>query len=48
MSKSKRRKGKAMQRNLVAKHARQFNKASIQKDKKRSAKAGYQKHKGEV
>lgn len=34
------------QRNLVAKHARSFNKASIQKDKKKSLKKGYVKHKG--
>lgn len=34
------------QRNFVAKHARKFNKATIQKDKKKSLKKGYVKHKG--
>ena len=31
--------------NLVAKHARQFNKAAVFKDKKKAAKKGYAKHK---
>ncbi len=32
-------------RNLVAKHARTFNKATVHRDKKKSAKRGYEKHK---
>jgi len=32
--------------NLVAKHARKFNKASVHKDKKKESKKGYTKHKG--
>ena len=31
-------------RNLVAKHARQFNKAATFVDRKRAAKKGYTKH----
>lgn len=31
--------------NLVAKHARTFNKATVQADKKKKSKKGYQKHK---
>lgn len=31
--------------NFVAKHARKFNKAAIHKDKKKSLKKGYTKHK---
>ena len=34
-------------RNPVAKHARKFNRAAVMTDRKQSAKAGYQKHKGE-
>ena len=33
-------------KNLVAKYARSFNKASVQKDRKKDSKRGYQKHKG--
>ena len=32
-------------RNPVAKHSRQFNRAAIQRDRKKAAKRGYQKHK---
>lgn len=32
-------------RNYVAKHARQFNKAAVFTDRKRAAKKGYSKHK---
>ena len=35
------------QRNLVAKHARTFNKATVQRDRKVDQKKGYTKHKGE-
>ena len=31
-------------RNPVAKHSRRFNKASLQRDRKKDAKRGYQKH----
>ena len=31
--------------NLVAKHARQFNKAAVYRDRKKAAKKGYTKHK---
>ena len=34
-------------RNLVAKHAREFNKAHIFVDRKHKARRGYRKHKGE-
>lgn len=34
-------------RNPVAKYARQFNKSSVQADRKKASKAGYQKHKGQ-
>ena len=33
------------QRNPVARHCRQFNKAAVQKDRKKAAKRGYRKHK---
>lgn len=33
-------------RNPVAKHARTFNKATVQADKKKMIKKGYTKHKG--
>lgn len=33
-------------RNLVAKHARKFNKAAKHKDRKKAVKRGYVKHKG--
>jgi hypothetical protein len=33
------------QRNPVARHCRQFNKATVQRDKKKAAKRGYRKHK---
>lgn len=32
-------------RNFVAKHARTFNKATVHRDKKKSTKRGYTKHK---
>ena len=32
--------------NLVAKHARKFNKAVTMADRKRAAKRGYRKHRG--
>lgn len=32
------------QRNLVAKHARTYNKAATHKDRKRALKRGYTKH----
>ena len=31
--------------NLVAKHARKFNKASVMTNRKRARKSGYEKHK---
>lgn len=34
------------QRNFVAKHATQFNRANVQIDRKKAAKRGAQKHKG--
>ena len=34
------------QRNLVAKHSRQFNKAHVMTDRKKAAKRGYRKHRG--
>ena len=33
------------QHNLVAKHARQYNKAAVQVDRKKAAKRGHVKHK---
>lgn len=33
------------QNNLVAKHCRTFNKATVQKDRKKASKKGYSKHK---
>jgi hypothetical protein len=33
--------------NLVAKHARTYNKSAIHVDRKRAAKRGYRKHKGQ-
>jgi len=33
--------------NLVAKHARTFNKANVMVDKKKRKKKGYTKHKGD-
>jgi hypothetical protein len=32
--------------NPVAKHAREFNKATVQVDRKKASKRGYVKHKG--
>jgi hypothetical protein len=32
--------------NFVAKHARTFNKATVQRDRKKAAKRGDRKHKG--
>lgn len=34
--------------NLVAKHARTFNKAHVHKDRKKAAKRGHSKHKNRV
>lgn len=34
------------QNNFVAKHANDFNKAQVHVDRKKSAKRGYEKHKG--
>ena len=34
------------QRNLVAKHARKFNRCATHRDRKRAMKRGYRKHKG--
>ena len=31
--------------NFVAKHARKFNKATVQRDRKKAVKSGYKKHK---
>lgn len=36
---------KSLPQNFVAKHARTFNKSSIEDDKKKKIKKGYQKHK---
>jgi hypothetical protein len=33
------------ERNIVAKHARRFNKAVVMIDRKKAAKRGYRKHK---
>lgn len=33
--------------NLVAKHARTYNKAHVHKDRKKASKRGYRKHKGQ-
>ena len=41
------RKNKRVQKNIVAKYAREFNKATVQKDRKKESKKGYRKHKGE-
>ena len=35
------------QKNLVAKHARQFNKAAVHLDRKKALKRGVRKHKGD-
>lgn len=32
--------------NPVAKHCRTYNKATVQKDRKKASKKGYRKHKG--
>jgi cytochrome c-type biogenesis protein CcmE len=34
--------------NLVAKHARTYNKAHVFKDRKKASKRGYRKHKGRM
>lgn len=34
-----------MVKNLVHKHARKFNRATVQKDRKKALKKGYRKHK---
>ena len=33
--------------NLVAKHARKFNKAHVMQDRKKAAKRGHRKHRGQ-
>jgi hypothetical protein len=40
-------KARRRRRNLVAKYAKRFNKAHVFKDRKKSLKAGYSKHKKE-
>jgi uncharacterized protein YycO len=40
-------KQKGKRRNLVAKYAKRFNKVHVFKDRKKSLKAGYSKHKKE-
>lgn len=35
-----------MNRNLVAKHARTYNKATVEDNRKKKEKRGYSKHKG--
>lgn len=42
---SKKDKGRPQINNLVAKHANEFNKATVFDDKKKSKKKGYMKHK---
>jgi len=37
-----------MTKNLVAKHARKFNKTNIMEDRKKKLKKGYTKHKGDT
>lgn len=39
------RKLETIMNNLVAKHARTYNKAHVMKDRKKAAKRGYSKHK---
>lgn len=34
-------------RNYVAKYSKEFNRATVQTDKKKNLKKGYEKHKGE-
>ena len=34
--------------NLVAKHARKYNKAAVHTDRKKASKRGYRKHKGRL
>ena len=36
-----------MKGNYVAKHARTYNKAKVEEDRKKNMKKGYQKHRGE-
>jgi len=38
----------SMPTNLVAKHAKKFNKAAVHQDRKKSLKKGYRKHRGEA
>jgi len=40
--------GKMNRNNLVAKHARTYNKAHVMVDRKKAAKRGYRKHRGNV
>lgn len=42
---AKKKQKKTTQNNLVAKHARTFNKAAVHKDRKKAQKKGYRKHK---
>lgn len=37
-------KEKKVKNNFVAKHAREFNKAHVMRDRKKDLKGGYQKH----
>lgn len=37
-----------MKRNIVAKHARKFNKARVEEDRKKKKKRGYEKHRGSL
>lgn len=45
MSKKKKRNKSNKKRNPVAQHLREFNKATVQRDKKKDKKRGYNKHK---
>lgn len=47
MGHKRRQEDERRQNNLVAKHARKFNKAAVFMDRKRAQKAGKRKHKGE-
>lgn len=42
---AKKKQKQTTQNNLVAKHARAFNKAAVHKDRKKAQKKGYRKHK---
>lgn len=43
---SHKRRQEDKRRNLVAKHARTYNKAHVEADRKQRQKRGYRKHKG--